>query len=103
MSDKNEKEVEEAQPVGDSALLAQLGYKQQLKREFTMYEIFANLYSVDATVPSVAYVPLPFPLIRTYLMLYLSLSAVLVFSLPNGGGPAMIWGVSNVKFNSLSA
>ncbi|KAF7367000.1 putative amino-acid permease C11D3.08c [Mycena sanguinolenta] len=63
----------QAKPVDDSALLASLGYKQELKREFTAIELFGFGFSVSAIVPSVA--------------------SVLAFSLPNGGPSAMIWGV----------
>ncbi|KAJ6529059.1 amino acid/polyamine transporter I [Mycena vulgaris] len=58
--------------VDDSALLASLGYRQELKREFTPVELFGFGFSVAAVVPSVA--------------------SVLVYSLPNGGPSAMIWG-----------
>ncbi|KAJ6470938.1 amino acid/polyamine transporter I [Mycena sanguinolenta] len=58
--------------VDDNILLASLGYKQELKREFTAIELFGFGFSVSAIVPSVA--------------------SVLVFSLPNGGPSAMIWG-----------
>ncbi|KAJ7703881.1 amino acid/polyamine transporter I [Mycena rosella] len=58
--------------AGDTALLASLGYKQELKREFTAIELFGFGFSVAAVVPSVA--------------------SVLVYSLPNGGPSAMIWG-----------
>ncbi|KAJ6608932.1 amino acid/polyamine transporter I [Mycena sp. CBHHK59/15] len=63
---------EKAEGIDDSALLARLGYKQELKREFTILELFGFGFSVAAVVPSV--------------------SAVLVYSLPYGGAPAMIWG-----------
>ncbi|KAJ7260305.1 amino acid/polyamine transporter I [Mycena haematopus] len=56
----------------DIVLLARLGYKQELKREFTPVELFGFGFSVSAIVPSVA--------------------SVLVYSLPNGGSSAMIWG-----------
>ncbi|KAJ6554278.1 amino acid permease-domain-containing protein [Mycena capillaripes] len=56
----------------DSALLAELGYRQEFKREFSVLELFGFGFSISAVVPSV--------------------SAVLVYSLPYGGGPAMIWG-----------
>ncbi|KAJ6529034.1 amino acid/polyamine transporter I [Mycena vulgaris] len=58
--------------IDDSVLLARLGYKQEFKREFTTFELFGFGFSISAVVPSVA--------------------AVLVYSLPYGGGPAMIWG-----------
>ncbi|KAJ7493616.1 amino acid/polyamine transporter I [Mycena latifolia] len=58
--------------IDDSVLLARLGYRQEFKREFTVLELFGFGFSISAVVPSVA--------------------AVLVYSLPYGGGPAMIWG-----------
>ncbi|KAJ7227655.1 APC amino acid permease [Mycena rebaudengoi] len=58
--------------VDDKALLASLGYKQELKREFHPIELFGFGFSVTSIVPSVA--------------------AVLVYSLPNGGPSAMVWG-----------
>jgi hypothetical protein len=40
--------------VDDTALLAILGYKQELKREFTPLELFGFGFSVAAIVPGVA-------------------------------------------------
>ncbi|KAJ7438311.1 APC amino acid permease [Mycena galericulata] len=54
----------ETQPVDDT--------KQELKREFSAFVLFGFGFSVSAIVPSVA--------------------SVLVYSLPNGGPSAMIWG-----------
>ncbi|KAJ7187398.1 amino acid/polyamine transporter I [Mycena filopes] len=56
----------------DRALLASLGYKQELKREFTPLQLVGFGFCVSAVVPSV--------------------TSVLVYSLPNGGSSAMIWG-----------
>ncbi|KAJ7511673.1 APC amino acid permease [Mycena galericulata] len=56
----------------DKTLLARLGYKQELKREFTIVELFGFGFSVNAVVPSIA--------------------ATLFYSMPNGGPTAMIWG-----------
>jgi hypothetical protein len=39
--------------VDDVTLLASLGYKQELKREFTPVELFGFGFSVAAIVPSV--------------------------------------------------
>ena len=77
----------------DEALLAQLGYKQEFRREFTPLEVddlccnlsksdkdtvwvFGIAFSINGLVPSIA--------------------SVLFYSIPNGGGPAMVWGVSQV-------
>ncbi|KAK1215359.1 hypothetical protein PQX77_022043 [Marasmius sp. AFHP31] len=62
------KSVKEA----DEALLASLGYKQEFKRAFTPLEVFGVAFSIIGLLPSIA--------------------SVLVYSLPNGGGPAMVWG-----------
>ncbi|KAF8152248.1 amino acid permease-domain-containing protein [Crassisporium funariophilum] len=56
----------------DEALLASLGYKQELKRPFTPFEIFGVSFSVIGLLPSMA--------------------SVLFYAIPNGGGPAMVWG-----------
>lgn len=56
----------------DEELLAQLGYKQEFKREFTPLEVFAVAFSFMGPLPSLA--------------------SVLVYSIPNGGPAAMVWG-----------
>ncbi|KAI6152263.1 amino acid/polyamine transporter I [Pisolithus tinctorius] len=56
----------------DEELLAQLGYKQQLKREFTPLEVFGVAFNVIGLFPSFA--------------------SVLVYAIPNGGPAAMVWG-----------
>ncbi|KXN84172.1 GABA-specific permease [Leucoagaricus sp. SymC.cos] len=56
----------------DEALLAELGYKQEFKREFRPLEVFGMAFSIIGLVPSIA--------------------SVLFYSIPNGGGPAMVWG-----------
>ncbi|KAJ7845755.1 APC amino acid permease [Mycena leptocephala] len=63
---------EKSSTIDDSGLLAKLGYRQEFKREFSILELFGFGFSITAVVPSV--------------------SAVLVYSLPFGGAPAMIWG-----------
>ncbi len=40
--------------TNDKALLAALGYKQELKRKFTVVELFGFGFSISAIVPSVA-------------------------------------------------
>ncbi|KAJ7724805.1 amino acid permease-domain-containing protein [Mycena metata] len=69
---KTEMKGLEPEVTSDNALLASLGYKQELKRAFTPIELFGFGFSVSAIAPSVA--------------------SVLVYSLPNGGSSAMIWG-----------
>ncbi|EIW75539.1 APC amino acid permease [Coniophora puteana RWD-64-598 SS2] len=56
----------------DEALLARIGYKQELKREFSPFEIFAVCLNVMSIVPCIA--------------------SVLFNSIPNGGPVAMVWG-----------
>ncbi|KAF9446189.1 APC amino acid permease [Macrolepiota fuliginosa MF-IS2] len=56
----------------DEALLAALGYKQEFRREFTPLEVFGIAFSIIGLVPSI--------------------SSVLFYAIPNGGGPAMVWG-----------
>ncbi|KAF2087162.1 gaba permease [Saccharata proteae CBS 121410] len=55
----------------DAAVLAKLGYKQELRRNFTMIEVFGIAFSIMGLLPSIA--------------------SVLTYSLP--AGPAgMVWG-----------
>ncbi|EIN08575.1 APC amino acid permease [Punctularia strigosozonata HHB-11173 SS5] len=56
----------------DAELLAALGYKQQFRRAFRPIELFGVVFSLICIVPG--------------------LSSVLVYSLPNGGPVAMVWG-----------
>ncbi|KAJ6536821.1 amino acid/polyamine transporter I [Mycena capillaripes] len=63
---------EETRSSDDTTLLASLGYKQELRREFTTLEMFGFGFSVLAIVPSIA--------------------STLYFSMPNGGPSAMVWG-----------
>ncbi|KAF8152805.1 APC amino acid permease [Pholiota molesta] len=58
--------------LADEALLADLGYKQEFKRAFTPLEVFGIAFSIIGLLPSIA--------------------SVLFYALPNGGGPAMVWG-----------
>ncbi|KAJ7619544.1 APC amino acid permease [Roridomyces roridus] len=56
----------------DEELLAQLGYKQEFKRAFTPLQTFGIAFSIIGLLPSIA--------------------SVLFYAIPNGGGPAMVWG-----------
>ncbi|KAG7087578.1 hypothetical protein E1B28_013532 [Marasmius oreades] len=56
----------------DEALLATLGYKQEFKRAFKPLEVFGIAFSIIGLLPSIA--------------------SVLFYAIPNGGGPAMVWG-----------
>ncbi|KAJ3825802.1 amino acid/polyamine transporter I [Lentinula raphanica] len=56
----------------DELLLAQLGYKQEFKRDFGILELFGIAFSIQGVLPSIA--------------------SVLVYSIPYGGTVNMIWG-----------
>ncbi|KAJ7579288.1 amino acid/polyamine transporter I [Mycena floridula] len=62
----------ETTKLADEALLASLGYKQEFKRAFTPLEVFGIAFSIIGLLPSIA--------------------SVLFYAIPNGGGPAMVWG-----------
>ncbi|KAK7035352.1 hypothetical protein VNI00_011883 [Paramarasmius palmivorus] len=69
MDSRNSKD---AVKQADEALLASLGYKQEFKRAFTPLEVFGIAFSIIGLLPSIA--------------------SVLIYAIPNGGGPAMVWG-----------
>lgn len=54
----------------DDALLASLGYKAELKREFTALEVFGLAFSIMGLLPSIA--------------------STLVYSMPAGGPVGMV-------------
>ncbi|KAF9561814.1 APC amino acid permease [Agrocybe pediades] len=56
----------------DARLLAELGYKQEFRRNFSPIELFGIGFSIIGLVPSIA--------------------SVLVFSVPYGGTHSMVWG-----------
>ncbi|KAF8330575.1 amino acid/polyamine transporter I [Cantharellus anzutake] len=56
----------------DEETLAKLGYKQEFKRAFTMFETFGLVFSIIGLFPSIA--------------------SVLVYAIPNGGAVSMVWG-----------
>jgi hypothetical protein len=58
----------------DDALLASLGYRAELKREFTPLEVFGLAFSIIGLLPSIA--------------------ATLVFSMPAGGPVGMVISIS---------
>jgi hypothetical protein len=62
--------LEEAELGRDDALLASLGYKAELKREFTALEVFGLAFSIIGLLPSMA--------------------STLAYSLPNGGPVGMV-------------
>ncbi|KAF8553642.1 hypothetical protein OG21DRAFT_1497597, partial [Imleria badia] len=62
----------------DEQLLAELGYKQEFRRAFTPLEVFGVAFSIVGLLPSIA--------------------SVLVYSLPNGGPSAMVWGWAVASF-----
>jgi hypothetical protein len=60
----------DAQLGKDDALLASLGYKAELKREFTAVEVFGLAFSIIGLLPSIA--------------------STLVYSMPAGGPVGMV-------------
>ncbi|KAI0048204.1 APC amino acid permease [Auriscalpium vulgare] len=56
----------------DDDVLVSLGYKQELKRDFHLIELFGLVFCMIGVVPAIA--------------------SVLVYALPNGGPAAMVWG-----------
>jgi len=62
----------------DEELLASLGYKQEFKRAFSPLEVFGIAFSIIGLLPSIA--------------------SVLFYAIPNGGGPAMVWGWAVASF-----
>ncbi|KAJ4485271.1 amino acid/polyamine transporter I [Lentinula aciculospora] len=58
--------------ANDELLLAQLGYKQEFKRDFGVFELFGLAFSIQGVLPSIA--------------------SVLVYSIPYGGAVSMVWG-----------
>ncbi|KAK0211069.1 APC amino acid permease [Desarmillaria ectypa] len=70
--DKNTETLSLSTVNDDERLLARLGYKQELKRHFKPLEIFGFAFSLIGIVPTFA--------------------AVLIYSIPNGGAFAMVWG-----------
>ncbi|KAH6912903.1 APC amino acid permease [Coprinopsis sp. MPI-PUGE-AT-0042] len=62
----------EAIKQADIHLLARLGYKQEFNRAFKPLEVFGVAFSIIGLVPSIA--------------------NCLLYSIPQGGGPAMVWG-----------
>ncbi|CDO77529.1 hypothetical protein BN946_scf184912.g28, partial [Trametes cinnabarina] len=63
---------EERSVASDDAALANLGYKQEFKRDFRPLEVFGIGFSIMGLLPSIA--------------------SVLVFAIPNGGPMALVWG-----------
>jgi hypothetical protein len=63
----------------DDALLATLGYKAELKREFTALEVFGLAFSIMGLLPSIA--------------------STLVYSLPAGGPVGMVLSICHTSAN----
>ncbi|KAI0744734.1 APC amino acid permease [Earliella scabrosa] len=72
MSAKGQKQQKSAIERADEELLASLGYKQEFQRAFTGLETFGIAFSIIGLLPSIA--------------------SVLVYSIPDGGPSAMVWG-----------
>jgi hypothetical protein len=75
----------------DEALLADLGYKQEFKREFTPLEVCSIFPSKKSTPTNITWQV--FGIAFSIIGLMPSISSVLFYAIPNGGGPAMVWGV----------
>ncbi|RPD60766.1 APC amino acid permease [Lentinus tigrinus ALCF2SS1-7] len=71
MSTEKQKQ-KSAMELADEELLASLGYKQEFQRAFTGLETFGIAFSIIGLLPSIA--------------------SVLVYSIPDGGPSAMVWG-----------
>ncbi|KAF5385979.1 hypothetical protein D9615_002624 [Tricholomella constricta] len=71
----------------DEAILARLGYKQEFRRVFTPIEVFGVGFSIIGLLPSMALRDLTVAFDAGYVR-----SSVLVYSIPNGGAAAMVWG-----------
>jgi hypothetical protein len=63
----------------DDALLASLGYKAELKREFTALEVFGLAFSIIGLLPSI--------------------SSTLVYSMPAGGPVGMVVQIASQRVN----
>jgi uncharacterized membrane protein YesL len=70
MDSKAEQATPPREALNDEDLLAQLGYKQEFKRDFSQLELFGLSFSIVGVVQSIA--------------------AVLLFSLPYGGLVGMV-------------
>lgn len=51
---------------GDEALLAKLGYKQELRREFSPIEVFGIGFSIIGLIPSIGWVSNNVNVLQTY-------------------------------------
>ncbi|KAG6809830.1 hypothetical protein H0H92_014584 [Tricholoma furcatifolium] len=75
----------------DDELLASLGYKQEFKRAFTPLEVC--LYYLSRWPSSLGLIHgKVFGIAFSIIGLLPSIASVLFYSVPNGGGPAMVWG-----------
>lgn len=48
------REIEASAGVADADLLAEIGYKQELKRRFSTFQVFGIAYSIMGLLPSIA-------------------------------------------------
>ncbi|GMM30690.1 Uga4 protein [Martiniozyma asiatica (nom. inval.)] len=48
------REIDPSQTVGDEGLLHDIGYKQELKRRFSTFQVFGIAYSIMGILPSIA-------------------------------------------------
>ena len=76
----------------DEQLLATLGYKQEFKRAFTPLEVI----DFRLRYPKFGWFAKVFGVAFSIIGLLPSIASVLFYAIPNGGGPAMVWGVSYI-------
>ena len=81
-------------PHKDEVVLADLGYKQEFKREFRLLEVCGIAFSIIGLFPSTAY---DSDLFHHSFAHQLASRSTLALSLPNGGSVALVWGVSSPK------
>jgi len=75
----------------DEQLLASLGYKQELKRDFHWLELLGFSFSVISVASAITWAAPGF--LQDFIANIDLVSSVLVYSIPNGGAVAMVWGV----------
>ena len=76
----------------DEALLASLGYKQEFKRAFTPLEVCISSQYLWPASPCIYHLQV-FGIAFSIIGLLPSISSVLFYTVNDGGGPSMVWGV----------
>ena len=91
MSPKSNDNETSIQYSKDEQLLASLGYKQELKRDFHWIELLCFSFSVISVASAITWAAPGF--LEDFMANIGLVSSVLVYSIPNGGAVAMVWGV----------